>query len=138
MPSTLQPCSIFSICVHTGSAGTQLNLEGNFVRVKIGAGMLFHYHVDFCPPQESQRLKSGLLYHHKDVLGKATVFDGMALFLLHKLPDDVRFIPVCSLSSRCTGVQLCLPESVVVEIVPLMCVEHLFAADIMVEGKNSF
>lgn len=50
---------------------------------------LYQYHVDFKPPLESRRVRSGLLYDHEELLGKTMTFDGTMLFLPHRLHNTV-------------------------------------------------
>lgn len=50
--------------------------------------VLYHYRVDFEPSIESKRLKSSLLYKHKELF-ENIAFDGESLFLIRKLNSEV-------------------------------------------------
>lgn len=49
---------------------------------------LYQYNVSYSPPIENKRLRVALLYSY-DGIGKTKAFDGMVLYLPHKLPDQV-------------------------------------------------
>ena len=50
---------------------------------------LYQYHVDFSPEIVSKKLRIALCCSHEDILGKTKAFDGMTLYLPHKLQDQV-------------------------------------------------
>uniref|UniRef100_A0AAQ4R605 Piwi like RNA-mediated silencing 1 n=1 Tax=Gasterosteus aculeatus aculeatus TaxID=481459 RepID=A0AAQ4R605_GASAC len=69
-----------------GTSGSPIPLTANFFRIMSRPEwVLYQYHVDFNPPMEARRLRSALLYQHKDVLGPADSFDGALLFLPNRL-----------------------------------------------------
>ncbi|XP_060786656.1 piwi-like protein 1 [Neoarius graeffei] len=70
----------------TGLSGSPIELRANFMRLlSRPQWALYQYHVDFKPPLESRRVRSGLLYDHEELLGKTMTFDGTMLFLPHRL-----------------------------------------------------
>ncbi|KAM4577959.1 piwi-like protein 1 isoform 2-T2 [Fundulus diaphanus] len=70
----------------TGSSGSSIKLTANYFRIMSRPQwVLYQYHVDFNPPMESRRLRSALVFHHKEVLGSALSFDGALLFLPNRL-----------------------------------------------------
>jgi len=50
------------------------------------------YHVDFDPPIESKRLRIGLLKQHDHLFANNKAFDGMTLYSLTKLEDEVTLL----------------------------------------------
>ena len=74
-----------------GTAGTPTMLLSNFFQLKQGPGFhLYQYHVSFSPEVENKNMRQRLVKEHRDMLGKARAFDGMLLFLAHKLEQPVR------------------------------------------------
>ncbi|XP_041855225.1 piwi-like protein 1 [Melanotaenia boesemani] len=72
----------------SGTSGAPVRLTANFFRIlSRPQWVLYQYHVDFKPPMESRRLRSGLLFQHEQVFGPAQ-FDGAQLFLPHRLPNQ--------------------------------------------------
>lgn len=51
--------------------------------------MLYQYHVDFDPVIESKRLRVALFNQHNKLFDNVKAFDGMTLYSLTKLPNDV-------------------------------------------------
>ncbi|XP_060081293.1 piwi-like protein 1 [Ylistrum balloti] len=73
-----------------GSSGTPLPLATNFFTFDCDEDWsLYQYHVDFNPMIDSRKMRAGLLFTHADLLGPTRVFDGMILYLPHKLPQEV-------------------------------------------------
>ena len=50
---------------------------------------IYQYNVSYSPPIESRGLRCGLLRDHESLIGNVRAFDGMILYLLHRLPGDV-------------------------------------------------
>ncbi|KAK7087801.1 piwi-like protein 1 [Littorina saxatilis] len=73
-----------------GTAGTEIMLKGNFFKLNYARDWrLYQYHVDYLPPVENKKIRGALLASHSEVLGDVRAFDGMILYLPHKLPDKV-------------------------------------------------
>lgn len=49
---------------------------------------IFEYEVRFNPPVDSNKIRFKLLHQHSEVLGPTKTFDGVVLYLPHKLPED--------------------------------------------------
>ncbi|CAN9513483.1 unnamed protein product [Ophioblennius macclurei] len=72
----------------TGTSGRPVQLTSNFFRIlSAPQWVLYQYHVDFEPPVESRRLRTGLLFEHEQTLGPARTFDGSLLFLPKRLQN---------------------------------------------------
>ena len=88
----------------TGTAGTPTMLLSNFFQLKQGPGFhLYQYHVSFSPEIENKIMRQRLVKEHRDMLGKARAFDGMLLFLAHKLEQPVRMRLVLGRSRSLTS-----------------------------------
>ena len=73
-----------------GSSGQPIPLRSNFVTLRSRPNTaIFQYNVSYSPPIESRGLRCGLLRDHESLIGKVRAFDGMILYLPHRLPDDV-------------------------------------------------
>ena len=73
-----------------GGAGQKIALRSNFVTLRNRPDCaLYQYNVSYSPPIESRGLRAGLLNEHTSIIGNVRAFDGMILFLPHRLPDDV-------------------------------------------------
>ena len=51
--------------------------------------VLYQYYVDFDPPMDSKRLRIALFNQHSALFDNTKAFDGMTLYALKKLPDEV-------------------------------------------------
>lgn len=72
-----------------GNTGKAINVISNYIKMKSKPNCaLYQYNVSYSPPVESKRLRVALLYSH-EAIGKTKAFDGMILYLPHKLPDQV-------------------------------------------------
>ena len=73
----------------TGSYGRQLKVRTNYFRLIQHADFqgFFQYQVKYNPPIESRNLKFMLLKDHAELLGTVRAFDGMILYLPHRLPE---------------------------------------------------
>ncbi|XP_056389515.1 piwi-like protein 1 [Hyla sarda] len=70
----------------SGVSGRSIQLRTNHVKlVSRPQWVLYQYHVDYNPQMESRALRSALLYHHDELIGKARAFDGTVLFLPRRL-----------------------------------------------------
>jgi aubergine-like protein len=68
-----------------------MTLKGNFFKLAYDAEWrMYQYHVDFNPPVENKKMKSALLMSHRELIGDVRAFDGMILYLPHRLPQNVR------------------------------------------------
>lgn len=73
-----------------GAAGQPIALRSNFVILRNRPNCaLYQYNVTYSPQVESRSLRAGLLNEHTTLIGNVRAFDGMILFLPHRLPDDV-------------------------------------------------
>ena len=73
-----------------GSSGAPITLRSNFVTLRNRPNCaIFQYNVSYSPPIESRGLRCGLLRDHESLIGNVRAFDGMILYLPHRLPDDV-------------------------------------------------
>ena len=71
-----------------GVTGTPIPLLTNyFVLHTRPDSAIYQYHVDFSPPVDSKALRKKLLRDHEELVGKVRAFDGMVLFLPHRLPN---------------------------------------------------
>lgn len=93
-PSPPLPSSVtskfeeLSIGKYSGTSGSQLKVEVNYVRLKVLGNQGIHeYHVSFNPTVESQRMKFRLMNQQpvRDVIGNVKTFDGSKLYLPRKL-----------------------------------------------------
>ena len=72
-----------------GSSGRAINVMSNYITLKSRPNCaLYQYNVSYSPPIENKRLRVALLYSY-DGIGQTKAFDGMILYLPHKLPDQV-------------------------------------------------
>ncbi|KAJ8408576.1 hypothetical protein AAFF_G00252110, partial [Aldrovandia affinis] len=70
----------------SGVSGNRIEVRANYFRIlSRPQWVLFQYHVDYNPAMESRRLRSALLFQHSEILGTARTFDGVMLFLPHRL-----------------------------------------------------
>ena len=73
-----------------GAAGNAITLRSNFVTLRNRPNCaIYQYNVSYSPPIESRGLRCGLLRDHESLIGNVRAFDGMILYLPHRLPDDV-------------------------------------------------
>ena len=73
-----------------GASGQAITLRSNFVTLRNRPNCaLYQYNVSYSPTIESRGLRAGLLNEHTSIIGNVRAFDGMILFLPHRLPDDV-------------------------------------------------
>lgn len=72
-----------------GTTGRAISVVSNYVTLKSRPNSaLYQYNVSFSPAIESKKLRFALLYSYEGI-GKTKAFDGMILYLPHKLPDQV-------------------------------------------------
>ena len=74
-----------------GTSGSSVKMMSNYVVLKNRPGKaIYQYNVGYNPPIESKGLRFSLLRDHQDsLIGNVKVFDGMVLYLPHKLPNEV-------------------------------------------------
>ena len=74
-----------------GTSGNPVNLMTNHIALSSRTGhAIYQYYVDFNPPVDGRSLRRFLLkVHRESLLGNVFSFDGMVLYLPHKLPDTV-------------------------------------------------
>ena len=75
----------------TGGSGQTIDVMSNFVVLRSRPDCaIYQYNVSYNPQMESKRLRIGLLMEHEaSLIGKVRAFDGMILYLPHRLPQDV-------------------------------------------------
>ena len=73
-----------------GAAGNEVDLVTNYVILKNRPGKaIYQYNVSYSPPVDSKSLRIALLRDHEEsLIGKIRAFDGMILYLPHRLPND--------------------------------------------------
>ena len=72
-----------------GTTGKAINVMSNYITMKSRPNCnLYQYNVSYSPMIESKKLRVALLYSFKEI-GSTKAFDGMILYLPHKLPDQV-------------------------------------------------
>ncbi len=72
-----------------GTSGQSIAVISNFVALRSRPDhALYQYQVNYSPQLESKRLRIGLIASHEATLGKVRAFDGMILYLPHRLPQD--------------------------------------------------
>ena len=72
-----------------GTFGKTINVVSNYITLKSRPNTaLYQYNVSYSPMIENKRLRVALLYSYEGI-GKIKAFDGMILYLPHKLPDQV-------------------------------------------------
>ncbi len=73
-----------------GTAGNPITVMSNFVALKNRPDtVIYQYHVNFSPNVDNKRTRYYLIAHRDDLFGKVKTFDGMILFLPHRLPDQL-------------------------------------------------
>lgn len=73
----------------SGSTGSAIQVVSNYIKMKSKPNCsLYQYNVSYAPPIENKRLRVALLYSY-EAIGPTKAFDGMILYLPHKLPDQV-------------------------------------------------
>ncbi|XP_075404837.1 piwi-like protein 4 [Tenrec ecaudatus] len=74
----------------TGSSGIPVKLVTNLFTIDLPQDwQLYQYNVTYTPNLESRKLRTALLYGHRELSNKAKVFDGAILFLSQKLEEEV-------------------------------------------------
>ena len=72
-----------------GTTGRAIEVVSNYVKLKSKPNCaLYQYNVSYSPVIENKRLRVALLYSYEGI-GQTKAFDGMILYLPHKLPDQV-------------------------------------------------
>lgn len=72
-----------------GTSGRPISVLSNYVTLKSRPNCaLYQYNVSYSPPIENKRLRVALLFSYEGI-GQTRAFDGMILYLPHKLPDQV-------------------------------------------------
>ena len=72
-----------------GTTGRPIQVISNYIRMKSKPNCaLYQYNVSYSPPIENKRLRVALLYSY-EAIGQTKAFDGMILYLPHKLPDQI-------------------------------------------------
>lgn len=72
-----------------GTTGREINVVSNYIKMMNRPNCaLYQYNVSYSPPIENKRLRLALLYSYQGI-GQTKAFDGMILYLPHKLPDQV-------------------------------------------------
>ena len=73
-----------------GTTGQEIKVVSNFVPLRNRPNCaLYQYNVSYNPPIDNRRLRLALLYEEEKSIGKTRAFDGMILYLPHRLEQDV-------------------------------------------------
>ncbi|XP_046398495.1 piwi-like protein Ago3 [Ischnura elegans] len=73
-----------------GTCGRLVRATCNYINLNINPGMgVFEYEVRFEPRIDFLKFRRALLFQHEDKIGRAKTFDGVVLYLPHKLPDTI-------------------------------------------------
>ena len=75
-----------------GTEGRPIEMTANYVRMRLKPGKsgVHEYEVRFDPILDSRKERFRCLRLNEDTLGSTRTFDGVKLFLPHKLDNDVR------------------------------------------------
>lgn len=72
-----------------GTKGVPVKMVANYIRIYSDAETgIFEYEVRFNPAVDSNKIRFKLLHQHSEVLGTTKTFDGVQLYLPHKLPEN--------------------------------------------------
>jgi aubergine len=75
-----------------GAQNETIELYTNFFEIiNSPEWALYQYHVDFDPQILSKALRCGLLKQHDNLFKNVKAFDGMTLFSMTKLDNEVRY-----------------------------------------------
>jgi hypothetical protein len=73
-----------------GTAGSKVKILCNFFEILNKPDWrLYQYHVDYAPAVDSKRLRIALLKNHDALFPQNKAFDGMTLYSLTKLENEV-------------------------------------------------
>lgn len=90
-----------------GTTGQEINVVSNYIRMMNRPNCaLYQYNVTYAPHIESKRLRLALLYSYQGI-GQTKAFDGMILYLPHKLPDQVTKFTTTTQRDQ-TRVEVCI------------------------------
>ena len=74
----------------SGTAGSAIQLITNCFKLETKPDWtMYQYHVEYNPDVQNKGMRNKMLKEHNELLGYPKAFDGMILFLPHRLPDDV-------------------------------------------------
>ncbi|XP_041362450.1 piwi-like protein 1 [Gigantopelta aegis] len=107
---------------NSGKDGKPMSLTANYIRVICKNKGVYQYHVSYNPPVDSRRMKSAMLYDHKDIIGTAKAFDGSILYLPIQLPNEET---VLTSERRTDGAQILITVKLVKSLPPQQC-PHLY------------
>lgn len=69
--------------------GVPVKMVANYIRIYSDPDTgLYEYEVRFNPPVDSSQIRFKLLHQQAEILGKTKTFDGVILYLPHRLPND--------------------------------------------------
>ena len=72
-----------------GVAGTAIPVMSNYIVLRNRPDCaIFQYNVSYSPQVDSRKCRIGMLYQQEALLGRVRAFDGMILYLPHRLPQD--------------------------------------------------
>jgi aubergine-like protein len=90
-----------------GKTGKEINVVSNYIKMMNRPNCaLYQYNVSYSPPIESKKLRVALLYDYQ-AIGPTKAFDGMILYLPHKLPDQVTKFTKTTLRDQ-TPIEVCI------------------------------
>lgn len=88
-------CKLFKMLVFfvllLGTSGRALPVVTNYFKLEMTPDWhLYQYDVKFNPPIDSRKMRMALLMTHENLLGRTKAFDGMILYLPHRLQEQAR------------------------------------------------
>lgn len=78
-----------------GVAGTAIPVMSNYIVLRNRPDCaIFQYNVSYSPQVDSRKRRIGMLYQQEALVGRVRAFDGMILYLPHRLPQDTTTVMV--------------------------------------------
>lgn len=78
-----------------GTSGRALPVVTNYFKLEMTPDWhLYQYDVKFNPPIDSRKMRMALLMTHENLLGRTKAFDGMILYLPHRLQEQARTMQI--------------------------------------------
>jgi hypothetical protein len=79
--------------VKKGDNGKACPMQTNYIHIRTDVEQIFQYHVSFDPPVDARNVRFSLVKQQKEgILGKVMAFDGLILYLPHKLPEPITIL----------------------------------------------
>ena len=78
-----------------GVAGTAIPVMSNYIVLRNRPDCaICQYNVSYSPQVDSRKRRIGMLYQQEALVGRVRAFDGMILYLPHRLPQDTTTVMV--------------------------------------------